>query len=200
MVQPTAGLVAVATGADYMREPQTYDPERSWQDAVAAVGGSGATAFARFAAQHRGHPLLEGAIEAPELGDRIAGAFGGAADAASRSALRDELEQLAGTEAALDATLSDPALASEIAPWAAKLTALSRASLVGLDALDGNASSADYRAARDAALSSPLDVAKDDLSDALGELLGGLGAQVHHTDRFADLFAAIDARLASGGS
>jgi len=192
MTQPTAGLVAVATGADYLRDPAHYDPEASFARAVADVGGAAVAPFARFADLHRGHPLLDGSVEAPELARRIDDAFGPGGSAAGRARLREHLEALATTEAELRRA-AEPALVSEIGPWMEKTTALSRAALLGLDALDGSASAESFRAARDRARGLVEQVAADQVSDAFAAFNA---TTAKNTDRFADLFASIEAGLA----
>lgn len=193
MSQPTAGLIALATAASYFADPAGYDPEQAWRQAITDVGGRGADALALFAAQHRGHPVLEGASEADELGRRIATAFAGDADDAARTELRRHLEALAGNQAELLATIDDERLLAEIAPWSAKLTLLATAGLAGMDALAGAGSAETYRAARDEAAAAPWLVAATISNSGLAALSGGrINPPV---DRFGDLFAALDARL-----
>jgi len=192
MTQPTAGLVAVATGADYLRDPAHYDPEASFARAVADVGGAAAEPFARFADLHRGHPLLDGAIEAPDLARRIEESFGAGGSPEGRARLRAHLESLAAVEADLQ-RVAEPALVAEIEPWLEKTTALSRAALLGLDALDGRAPVEDWQAARDRAAALRVDVAADRVSDAFAAFNA---TTAKNTDRFADLFAAIETGLA----
>lgn len=194
MSQPTAGLIAVATGAEYLADPAGYDPEAAWRRAIAGVGGRGAAALELFAAQHRGHPVLAGATEADELGARIAAAFPpGGRDPAAVARLRDLLQELAANRAALQETVDDAQLLAEIEPWSRKLTDLAAAALIGLDALDGSAPAAGYRSARDAASATPWAVAATISNSGLAVLSGGVVNPP--VDRFADLFTAIDAGL-----
>jgi len=196
MSQPAAGLVAVATAASYFADPEGYDPEHAWEQAIADVGGRGAAALELFAAQHRGHPVLAGADEAVELGTRIAAAFGDGADGEAIGALRGYLEQLAANRAELLATIEDATLLADVAPWSEKLERLARAGLAGLDALDGSGSPEAYRAARDQARRAPWSVAATLSNSGLAALSGGVVNPP--VDRFADLFAAVDARLPTG--
>jgi hypothetical protein len=141
--------------------------------------------------------VLDGADEATELGRRIATAFPDAgSDQAGLTELRAYLDELAANRQALLATVEDPALLAEIAPWSEKLTALAGAGIAGLDALAGAGDAARYRAARDAAIAPPEAVAQTLSNSGLAVLAGGVVNPP--VDRFADLFAAIDARL--GGS
>lgn len=195
MSQPTAGLVPVATGASYLSDPAGYDPEDAWNEAIDAVGGRGAEALRLFAEQHRGHPVLPGAVEAVELGARIAAAFApdGATDPSAVVELRSYLEALAANRERLQATVDDPRLLAEIDPWSRKLTDLAGASLLGLDAIAGRAAPDLYRARRDAATAAPPLVAATLPAPSLPVLSAG---EVNPpVDRFADLFAAVDARL-----
>ena len=197
MTQPIAGLVAVATAAEYFADPAAYDPDAAWRRAVADVGGHGAEALGAFAALHRGHPVLAGADEAVDLGRRIAAAFpAGGTDAAGVAQLRTELEKLAANRAALRDTIEDAQLLAEIEPWSRKLTDLAAAGLAGLDALGSGGDAAAYRSARHAAERQDPVVAGTLSNSGLATLSGGVVNPP--VDRFADLFAAIDARL--GGS
>ncbi|MEW6270966.1 MAG: beta-N-acetylglucosaminidase domain-containing protein [Thermodesulfobacteriota bacterium] len=195
MNQPHASLVSLATAARYMADPASYDAEAAWSDALLDVGGEAADALHLFAEQHRGHPVLAGADEAVELGARLAAAFETPADASAVAELRAYLAALRGNEAELAARLADERLREEIAPWSAKLTLLADAALAGLDALDGAAAREAYEAKRDAARAEPWAVAETVSSAGLAALSGGhVNPPV---DRFAELFAAIDARLGS---
>ena len=192
MTQPIAGLVAVATGADLLRDPVGYDPEASFERAVADVGGPAAGPFARFADLHRGHPLLDGSVEAPALRRRIDDAFGSGGSTAGRARLREHLESLASVEGELRRD-AEPALVAEIEPWLGKTTALSRAALLGLDAIDGRASVEQWREARERASALSVHVAADRVSDSFAAFNA---TTTKNTDRFGDLFASIDASLA----
>ena len=194
MNQPLAGLVAIATAAEYFADPVAYDPDAAWRRAIADIGGGGADALETFAAVHRGHPVLAGADEAVDLGRRIADAFPDAGtDAAGVTRLRTELEELAANRAALLATIEDQQLLAEIEPWSRKLTDLATAGLAGLDALEGRGDAAAYRSAREAAERQEPLVAGTFTSPGLATLSGGVVNPP--VDRFGGLFAAIDARL-----
>jgi len=197
MTQPAAGLVAVATGAAYMRDTVAYDPGRAFDDAVDDVGGAGAAALHLFALQQDGHPALAGETPAVELGRRIAAwnaAAGSSADASSAQAeLRSYLAALAANRDDLQHTIDDPQLLEDIDPWSQKLSALAGAALTGLDATLGRASAADYQRQRDAANASPYLVAANGVTPSIATLIGGTPNPP--VDRFADLFAAIDRRL-----
>ena len=59
MEHAEASKIALATIADYLWEPADYDPERSWQRALAEVGGPDAWALQCFADTVRGSCLAE---------------------------------------------------------------------------------------------------------------------------------------------
>jgi hypothetical protein len=57
MVQAAPSKVGLATAADYAWNPAAYDPERSWEAALAEVGGRAAGALRTFARAQRSGPL-----------------------------------------------------------------------------------------------------------------------------------------------
>jgi hyaluronoglucosaminidase len=120
MEHARASAVAVRTAADWLRDPEAYDAERSWERAVEEAGEGAGRAFALFAAAHRFSALL------PD--DRDAGlerAFVALRDAlrAGREASRELGELASAIEARRGAAdeirtgLHDRALAREIEPW-----------------------------------------------------------------------------------
>jgi hyaluronoglucosaminidase len=122
MLQAHASAVCIRTAADYLTDPQHYDPERSWCAALAEIGDGAPEAFAVFAAAHRFSPLfptdrdadLENAVE------ELRAALGAADDAtAALARLSSLLEMRLGAAAALRDTLTDRHLADEIEPWLA---------------------------------------------------------------------------------
>lgn len=54
-----ASAVAIRTAAVYLADPQRYDPERAWQEALAEVGEGAPRAFATFAQAHRFSPIWD---------------------------------------------------------------------------------------------------------------------------------------------
>ncbi len=123
MVQAHASAVCIRTAAEYLSDPQRYDPERSWRTALAEVGAGAPEAFAVFAAAHRFSPLfptdrdadLETAVE--ELGAVLNAESGDAT--AGLAQLRALLELRLGAAAAVRDNLTDRRLADEIEPWLA---------------------------------------------------------------------------------
>jgi hypothetical protein len=57
MVQAAPSKLAFATFADWARDPAAYDPEASWEAALAALGGEAAGALRVLAAASRSGPL-----------------------------------------------------------------------------------------------------------------------------------------------
>ena len=85
MAQARASGVALRTAADYMRDPQRYDPEASWRAALAELGAGAPEAFAVFAAAHRFSPLLPDDRD-PELESAVAALRARAARSATDTA------------------------------------------------------------------------------------------------------------------
>ena len=119
MEHPEASKIALATIADYLWAPAAYDPDRSWQRAVAEVGGPDQWAWQCFADTVRGSCLAE--PDPLDLGRELeqfefALAYGD--EAAARARLGDIGARLARAAA----TLQSPAafnqrLAGELQPW-----------------------------------------------------------------------------------
>jgi hyaluronoglucosaminidase len=199
MSQPVANRIPLATAAEFFADVAAYDPDAALRRAVAAAAPDAAATphLQAFVAQHRGHPVLASGATAFELHDHVAAAFaGGRIDADALARLCAYLDALAGNETQLQRTLAGHALLAEIAPWSSQLTRLSRAALAGIAALRGAAPRADYAAALDLARAHEQVVAATVLPSSLLPFAAGQGATV---DRFAALFAAIDARLVAGG-
>ena len=122
MVQAHASGVCVRTAADYLRDPQRYDPEGSWRAALTELGAGAADAFALFAAAHRFSPLfpddrdsdVEDALDGLRAGLKTTGDV-----TAPLERLRQVIEARVPVAAALRANLVDRRLAEEIEPWLA---------------------------------------------------------------------------------
>jgi hypothetical protein len=99
MVQAAPSKIAFATFADWARDPAGYDPEASWDAALAAVGGAEAGALRVLAAASRSGPL------------------GGEDELA-------EPARLASAAAELTARLDDAWFLDAAAPWLETLAAL----------------------------------------------------------------------------
>jgi hyaluronoglucosaminidase len=122
MEHAEASKIALATIADYLWSPATYDPEGSWERAVAELGGSDAWALQSFADAVRGSCLSE--PDPVALAEELARfdfdlAHGDGAVARKRlSAVAERLAEAAATLRSPDA--HNPRLADELAPWLEK--------------------------------------------------------------------------------
>lgn len=172
MAQARASKVALATAAEFLLDPDSYDPDESWERAVADVGGPHAAPLMALARACASSPIwtpdqTPAATLVAALGpdgpgaparsalDEIEVELTAARDLAvafpSRSA--DPLDEPDGPEHADDEPEADAdtGLAEEIAPWA---DAASREARVGLSAV------ALMRAVDDAAGVDPTEVAE----------------------------------------
>lgn len=130
MVQPRASKVALATAADFLREPDGYDPDEAWERAIVDVGGARAPALRAVARACADSPLLRAsdlpcALLVDELGDEL----GGPGWAQPLTQLRSELEELL---AATGAWAADDPLGGELAPWLAQARLEAEAGLAAL--------------------------------------------------------------------
>lgn len=195
MVEARASRIPLVTIAEYLRNPEGYDPEAAWERAIREVGGRGAPALRLFAEQFRGHPVLAGAIEAEHLGRLIAQGFG-PPEGSDRGPLRRKLLELAGSHAELVRTVDDPALIAEIEPWSTQLEKLAAAALAGLDAIEDASKVGEYATRRAATEGAPKVVAADVFPFTQGPLVGLSSGPVQSVSRFTELFTAIDRALA----
>ena len=120
MEQAHASSVALHTAASYLRDPQGYDPERAWNDALEELGSGDPEAFRSFAYAHRfsaiwfedRDPELESGfvklVELLEAGDDLVPAL---------EELRGRVDVRMGAAERLRARLADRVLAAEIEPW-----------------------------------------------------------------------------------
>jgi hyaluronoglucosaminidase len=119
MEHAEASKLALATIADYLWDPATYDPEQSWRRAIAELGGPDAWALECFADTVRGSCLSE--PDPLELTGEIARfefalAHGDAAAARARlGEVAERLERAAATLQSPDA--HNQRLADELRPW-----------------------------------------------------------------------------------
>jgi hypothetical protein len=111
MLQARASLVALATAADFLRDPTGYSETDAWDRAIGDVGGSHAAHLRAMARACCDGPLAEPQeLPARALVDELARA---PADPDAIGALRSELDDL---RAAADDWDDDP-LGEELAPW-----------------------------------------------------------------------------------
>lgn len=194
MGQAAANRVPLATVGDFLADPARYDPAASLERAVLAAtpDAAAAAALRRFVDNHCGHPVLDAAGPAPDLGRLVAAAFGPRPERAARDELRSYLLALAENEDELRTALEGAPLLAEIAPWSAQLTRLARAALYGLEAVGDPGRRDKFAAAVEVARRYDEIVAATVLPSPLEPLSHGHGAGV---DRFAELFAAIATQL-----
>jgi hyaluronoglucosaminidase len=123
MEYPEASKIALATIGDFLWDPARYEPERSWESAIAGVAGeSDAPALAAFADTVRASCLSD--PEPVRVGNALQ-RFGFELEHGHPEQARSELATLAGElTAAADHLLGDEienrALQSELRPWLTK--------------------------------------------------------------------------------
>lgn len=112
--------IAFATIADYLRDPEGYDPEASWRAAIAELAGADAAAFAVFADNVRSSCLS--AEDAPVVGAAV-GSWALAAASGDGERAEQVLAAAAGSVIAAcdrltgDGEHANPALIAEARPW-----------------------------------------------------------------------------------
>jgi hyaluronoglucosaminidase len=132
MLQAHASQVALATAADFLSAPETYDPEGSWARAIAAVGRSRAPALRAIAAACADGPLLAPEhLETHTLVAELIDAAGGACWPAALCALRDHLAAAQDAQSAWADAGDDP-LGAELEPWLAAAATEAEAGLAAL--------------------------------------------------------------------
>lgn len=154
-LQPRASRIALHTLAAWWRDPDAYDPEAAWEEALLAVGGTPAEAAAL---RTLGELAVRSAIE-PQPNrvavlDRFVAAIAGDPSAgqtaravaelrASTAAWRAAAQQLLGRD-------GDPQLRVELAPWSRKLLAWADAVDASLAALAAGSPAVERAARSDA--------------------------------------------------
>lgn len=133
MVQPWASRVALATAADCLRDPGSYDPAASWERAIAAVGGPRAAALDALA-----RACADGPLDSPEELEAycLAEDVATAADRTPRvAAARHHFSAVKSASRAWSETPEDP-LGAELEPWLVQARREAAAALAALDLLD----------------------------------------------------------------
>ena len=132
-----ASKIALAGVADFCRDPEGFDPEKSWDAALDRVAGArDAADFREFADAFRGSAVCTD--DAPRLGDaldRFAFRYEFDDREAAVSELRAELQRLAGVADRMR-RLDNEALGAEIAPWVEQYARGIDALIVAVDGLD----------------------------------------------------------------
>lgn len=130
MNQARASWVALATAAEYLRDPAGYDPDAAWERALDRVGG-------RYAPQVRAlaHACADSALSSPEalplhsLLDDLEARIDGPDWPDAVAKVRDHLE---AARHAGDGWAEDDALRAEVTPWLAQAASEARAGLAAL--------------------------------------------------------------------
>jgi hyaluronoglucosaminidase len=120
MPQARASFLQIATAAEYLRDPQRYDPESAWERALARFGGPAARALRVFASAQRFSPL-----EPHERDRELETALAELSSALEKGedpippldALEPLLRERLGAAAAVRESLADARLLDEIEPW-----------------------------------------------------------------------------------
>ncbi len=108
--------VALATAADFLLDPDSYDPERSWRRAIDAVGGERRGPLRVLAEACADGPLCEpGDLD---LARRVADIRTEIATPGWTETVRNTAEMLRATKRVPDDFAGDDALSLEVAPWA----------------------------------------------------------------------------------
>lgn len=122
MLQPEASKVPLATFADYLRDPAGYEPEASWDWALALVAGTESAPALRLLAENSLHSCL-GTPEAAEL-SALADAALAALEEGEDPRSAPRVDRLRGYLGALDEAcdhlkvdLANLALRQELLPW-----------------------------------------------------------------------------------
>lgn len=132
MSQARASMVALATVADFLTDPEAYDPAASWERALADLGGQGSSAL-RALARACSASLLATRVPMHDLIDAVEEA---APDAAR--ALRAELEEAAALPRGLPESL-----VAEVQPWADQASREASTGLAALKVFEADDSSGD---------------------------------------------------------
>lgn len=140
-IEPESSLIAVATFAEFARDPTSYDPDAAWLRALRAVTGDDgdAEAVAVLADLARRSPLqradpLENDLAVPLRTVRDAWPDPQRRAAAVNDA-RSALSGVAAASRRLTGSLANARLARDLAPWADKLDQLVTAASESLDVL-----------------------------------------------------------------
>ena len=111
--------ISFATVGDYLRDPEGYDPDRSWQQIIKELAKDDAPAYAMFAENAQWSCLAT--VDAPTLGDVIGTAwlaFGRGDLADGCRVLTDFADQIDSSSAhLLRADPVNPALIAQSRPW-----------------------------------------------------------------------------------
>jgi hyaluronoglucosaminidase len=132
MLQPEASKLALWTAGRFFADPDRYDPDAAFDEALVEIAGSAAAAraVALIAEQFRSHPLIGREAESPVLATLAEDFF---SDVSNDAALRAFLTRCAGAAEALHRHVPNAALIEELNAAADKLALYGEAGLIGLD-------------------------------------------------------------------
>ena len=117
MLQAHASRIALSTAADFLREPERYDPEASWSRAIAVVGGARREPLRAVATACADGPLLSAdLLEAHALVTAVVDAVDTPEWPGAVCDLRDHLTAVRQARHAWSDAPDDP-LRAELDPW-----------------------------------------------------------------------------------
>jgi hypothetical protein len=133
MVQPWASRVALATAADYLRDPASYDPEAAWALAIADVAGPRAAALDALA-----RACADGPLQPPEQleASRLAAGVVNADDPVARIASARDHFVAVKTASRAWSDAPEDALGAELEPWLDQARREAAAALAALELLE----------------------------------------------------------------
>jgi hyaluronoglucosaminidase len=136
-VEWQASKVPLATLADDLKDPYTYNPEASWRAALDGFAGRSVSAFSELADNMRSSTLgqSESIVFEPDA-TAFLSAFKGAAWPAAAGALAAELVREKNAPAQLRASQFNPEFMNEAAPFLNRLELNASAGLAALSALE----------------------------------------------------------------
>jgi len=137
MNEAEASKIPLLTTADYLRDPENYDPERSWEQALRKVGGERAYKYLRiFVEQSQSSFLWE--AESPELFKLIESFWQNwktERREETTEALMHKFKEFADLQATLFSTLENHQLFEELLPCLEKLSLLGKMGMRCIDLL-----------------------------------------------------------------
>ena len=141
MQHARASYVAIAGAAGFLDDPQRFDAEAAWQNAVRTLGAGAEDAFTTFALAHRFSPLAPDDRD-PAL-ESVWQDFRGGRTPDFSNRLRELVDARIAAGDQLRAGLEDRRLLAELEPWLAGHERESRRIAAALDLLDALAGPGD---------------------------------------------------------
>jgi hyaluronoglucosaminidase len=122
MLQARASELPLWTAADYLRSPQTYQPDASWKRALKSLGGSATPALQLLASDASSYGEQVPPPSPAYLTSDIARYWRQPGSQNAGTTLNEDFLQMAGVYSKLQAGLPDRRLWAEIAPFAEVLS------------------------------------------------------------------------------